>query len=285
MAPVELGILWAIPDMPLFKYYTDKRWKARRADREREYYLDQLWGLEEREALGFSGWLKALMFEAEDDLDERVVRRHSPEFQHYIEMRDIVEKLREMVDVAGVRISVAEIGRFEVVINGYLRLLIACKPLAKALQATNKSALQRELKELEKKLKHADRIVAPVFRERHKLLSDQVDRIPKLKATLELMRTRAEAVVYQLRNIHSHVLTDPGTDVNEVLDDMLQRQQAMIDPLGDLAADQMVDDFLNRPDTRAFLDRAEDELERETHAQLEPVQLGRAARARQKQGN
>jgi hypothetical protein len=226
-----------------------------------------------------------LVFEAEDDLDARVVRRKSQEFQHYIEMREIVAKLREMVHVSGVRISEAEVSRFEVVINGYLRLLVACRPLAKALEGTNKSALQRELKELEKKLKRADRTVAPVFRERHKLLSDQVERIPKLKATLELMRTRAEAVVYQLRNIHSHVLADPATDVNEVLDDMLQRQEMMIDPLGELAADQMVDDFLSRPATKAFLDHAEDELERETHPSLDPVQAGRAARARQKQGN
>ncbi len=283
MAPLELGILWAIPDMPLFKHYTDKRWTAKEAEREREYYLEQLWGLEEVETVGFGGWVKSLLFETVDNIDDRVVRRHSPEFEHYVEMREIVSKLREMVHVAGVRVSEAEIARFEVVINGYLRLLIACKPLARALENTDERALKRELKELQGKVRKAEPSVAAVFRERQKLLTDQLTRVPKLKATLELMRTRAEAVVYQLRNIHSNVLADPGADVNEVLDDMLQRQEMMIDPLGELQADQMVEEFLSRPSTKDFLDRAEGELERETHRELDPVQAGRAARSRQKQ--
>ena len=283
MAPVELGILWAVPDMRLFQHFTDKRWTAGEAERQRAYYLEQLWGLDERESTGFASWLKGLMFEAEDDLDARVVKRHTPEFRHYMEMRDIVAKLREMVHVAGVAVTQSEIARFEVVITGYLRMLIACKPLAQALAATDEAALKRELNELEHKLKRADRQVAAVFRERQKLLADQLARVPKLKATLELMRTRAEAVVYQLRNIHSHVLADPGADVDQVLEDMLLRQESMIDPLGELAADQMVDEFLNRPATRAFLDGAEAELERETHRELDPVDPMRAAHARQKQ--
>ena len=57
----------------------------------------------------------------------------------------------------------------------------------------------------------------------------------------------------------------------------------MSDPLGELANDQMVEDFLNRPATRAFLDRAEEELQRETHPQLDPVQAAQASRQRQKQ--
>lgn len=283
MAPLELGILWAIPDMPLFKHYTDKRWTEKEAFREREYYLEQLWGLEETVHVGFADWVKSLLIEEEDDLDTRVLRRHSSEFKHYLEMREIVAKLHEMVHVSGVAVSESEIARFEVVINGYLRLLIACRPMARALENTDERALKRELKELAAKLKRAEPQVAAVFRERQRLLTDQLTRVPKLKATLELMRTRAEAVVYQLRNIHSNVLADPGVDVNEVLDDMLQRQDAMIDPLGDLAADQRVEEFLSRPTTRAFLDSAESELQAETHRELEPAPSGRAARARQKQ--
>ncbi|GEM_PF-3062383 len=283
MAPVEMGILWTIPDMRLFQHYADKEWTEGAAEREREYYLDQLWGLEEVETVGFGEWVKNLLFETEENLDERVVRRHSPEFKHYLEMREIVAKLGEMVHVSGVAVTEAEVARFETVINGYLRLLIACRPLAQALEKTDERALRHELEQLAGKVKKAEPRVAAVFRERQKLLQDQLTRVPKLKATLELMRTRAEAVVYQLRNIHSNVLADPAADVNEVLDDMLQRQEMMIDPLGELQADQMVEEFLSRPSTKEFLDRAEDELERETHREIDPVQAGRAARRRQKQ--
>ena len=282
MAPVEIGILWAIPDMPLFKHYTDKKWAVDDVVRERAFYLEQLFGLQEQEDRGF---FANLFLEPEGDVDDRVLRRQSREFIHYLEMRAIVAKLREMVHVGGVSITESEIARFEVVINGYLRLLLGCKPLAMALQNTDERGLKREIKELEAKLKKADRQVAPVFRERKKLLGDQLARVPKLKATLELMRTRAEAIVYQLRNIHSHVLSDPGTDVNEVLDDMLKRQEAMIDPVGELAADQMVEEFLSRSTTKAFLDRAEEQLELETHRELAPAQAARAAQAGAKQSS
>jgi hypothetical protein len=73
--------------------------------------------------------------------------------------------------------------------------------------------------------------------------------LPKLQATFELFRTRADALLYQLRNIHSQVLADPGVDVNAVLDEMVERQEMIVDPLGELAADQMVDHLLGTRST------------------------------------
>jgi hypothetical protein len=58
------------------------------------------------------------------------------------------------------------------------------------------------------------------------------------------MRSRAEAIPYQLRSLHSQVLTEPGTGVHAMLDDMIERNEMLQDPLSDLEADEAVREFL-----------------------------------------
>jgi hypothetical protein len=63
-------------------------------------------------------------------------------------------------------------------------------------------------------------------------------------ATLELFRTRAETIVYQMRDIHGQSLADPGMNVHAFLEDLLEKQELMADPLGDLEADRAVRELL-----------------------------------------
>jgi len=256
LVAIEGAVLWILPDLPPFRMWVDKNWTHQEMMRERAYYLQQLWGV--RPLPPLTGWAKVAGWFAERDphadLDDRVMNRTAPESQQYLELRAIVARLRELVHIRGARITEIEINRFEQVINGFLRLLIACQPLARALKRTDERTLRRELEALEAKTRGAEPAVRAVLSERQRLLEGQIERIPRLQATLELMRTRAEAIVYQLHNIHSQVLADPGTDINTVLDEMVQRHDMMNDPIGQLESDQMVRDFLSRTDVRAQLE-------------------------------
>src|SRR5438045_2848159 len=44
-APLELGALWVIPDLPNFRAQIDAQVKINAFRRERSYCLDQLWGV------------------------------------------------------------------------------------------------------------------------------------------------------------------------------------------------------------------------------------------------
>lgn len=134
----------------------------------------------------------------------------------------------------------------EHVVNGHLRILIACRPLGAAVRGADQQQLERELEEVNERLEEATATLRPVLIERKRLLDKQLERIPRLGATLELLRARAEAILYQLRNVHSQVMTDPSTEVQGMLDEMVERQEMLADPLGDLATDQSVREILDK---------------------------------------
>jgi hypothetical protein len=241
MVPAQALVLWLTPDLPLFRRAVEQRFAEDQRELERAYYLEQLWGLA---PLPPQRGLKSLFVSAEGvPVDSRVTVR-SADFERYLEMRDIVRKLREMVPLANGRVTDEDIERLERVIIGYLRLLFACRPLGRAVSELDEAHLDRELAELRGRLEKADGTLRPVLLERKRLLDDQATRLPRLRATLELMRSRAEAIPYQLRSLHSQVLTEPGTGVQAMLDDMIERHEMLRDPLSDLEADEAVREFL-----------------------------------------
>jgi hypothetical protein len=248
LVPIETGVLWLLPDLPPFRAGVDARREAGEVERERAYYLDQLWGLRPRQHS--SVWARmaaALVQSPDEDMDARVIRRGSLEFANYMEMRAIVEKLRELVNVRGVKLSSADLGRLEQITIGYLRLLIACAPLEQALAHAAPEQLQEEIDTIERQLPGAESSVRAALQESMRLKQAELSRIPKIAATLELMRTRAGAIVQQLRNIQGQILSDPARDVNSMLDEMVERREMLADPLKDLANDQMLAEFLNTP--------------------------------------
>jgi hypothetical protein len=243
MLPAQALVLWLVPDLPPFRTAVEKRHEQKQREAERAYYLEQLWGLAPLPAKG----LKSLFVnEAEPDLDSRVVIR-SADYERYLEMRDIVKKLREMVPLANNRVTELDIERLQSVIIGYLRLLFACRPLGRAVSELDQGSLERELADVRTRLEGADSALRAVLQERKRLLEHQLSRLPRMRATLELMRTRAESIPYQLRNLHSQVLTDPGTGVHDMLDQMIERNEMLRDPLSDLQADEAVREFLAAP--------------------------------------
>jgi len=253
-APLELGALWVIPDLPSFRARIDRIEGAKDIARERAYYLQQLWGLGPKKSARpttLGKWIASCFVEFDDgDLDARVVKRDAA-FQKYLDMRDILRKLVDLETVRGVDIVSHELNRFEEVINGYLRYLMACRSLSEGLQGLDAAQLQTECQDLDAQLKDSSEELRAVLLERKRLRESQLDRLPKLKAMLELFRTRADAIVYQMRNIHGQVLADPGTDVNSFLEDMAEKHDLLADPIAELEADQAVREILQAGDKTA----------------------------------
>jgi len=247
-APLEMGALWVVPDLPNFRARIDQRQAAKDLQRERAYYLEQLWGLRPRErTLGqrLLGWFADV--DEEDSVDERVM---SPDaaFEHYVAMRQLIAKLLELEKVRGVHIVSNELGRLELVINGYLRYLVACRSLSDATKTLDAMRMRSEITAIDAQLVDAEASLRAVLLERRRLRTAQLERLPKVRAMLELLRTRADAIVYQMQNLHGQVLADPGVDVNAFLDEMVEKHELLADPLGDLEADQEIREFLRRPD-------------------------------------
>jgi hypothetical protein len=252
---IQAATLWVVPDVPPFRKSVDEKYRQQRLLDERAYYLDQLFGLAEPPGPK-KGFLARLFFEGPPvDLDSRIVERHSKECRDYLEMREIIKKLDELRNIRGVRLHENDINRLEVVVNGYLRLLISCEPLEQAVAGLDRRRLERDVADIEQQLPKADATVRPALVERLRLARTQLERHPKLEATLHLFRTRAEASVQQLRQIHGQVLADPGVDMTTVLDDMMEKQELLTDPLGQLAADQMVREVLTGATAPAGVDK------------------------------
>jgi hypothetical protein len=237
--PVEALVLWLASDLPPLRRSVDARFERKRRDAERGYYLQQLWGLVPEPPKSFGDRIRGLFVAGSaHDVDERLPRgAHAAD---YLEMRDIVAKLREMVPHAEGRVTDRDVERLERVINGYLRVLFACGPLSRAVEECDEKALSRELADVEARLAGADAALRPVLLERKHLLETQLQRLPRLRATLELLKARAQAIPQQLRNLLSQVLTDPGTEVQASLDDMIERNDMLADPLADLQGDEAV---------------------------------------------
>lgn len=254
LVPLELGVLWILPDLPFFRTWADKTFQQQQATQERAFYLEQLFGLKPRAEKTLMGKLKTLFVdtapETGDQVDLRIATPDSPDARRYLEMRAIINRLRELSGVRGALVGELELNRFENVVNGWLRLLIACRPLYQAISRIDERTLKNELTQLERKQEEADGPLKAVLAERIRLLAGQLERIPRLQATLELFRTQADAIYYQLHNVHSQVLADPGTNVQGILDDMIQKNDMMADPLGQLETDQLIRDMLARTEKK-----------------------------------
>jgi hypothetical protein len=236
LVPAEAALLWAVPDLPPFRRAVDEKHRQLRLRAERQLYLAQLWGLAP-ERRGPGDWLRELFVVREvDDLDARVVHR-GPDFQQYLELRDIVRKLAAIATLASSRITAADIARLEDAVNGYLRVLVAIRPVARALATIDPRAVDEELADVGAKLERADASARPALVERQRLLAARKARYPRLEATLGLLRSRAEAIPEQVRNLHGQVLTDPAKDLQSALDEMVERRELLADALADLDTD------------------------------------------------
>lgn len=245
---LEVGLLWILPDVPKFKAWVDTMHAQKKLLDERAFFLDKLFGLHARkDERGLLARLFVESHETNDDIDARIQSRRSEACTHYLEMRDIVRKISELTSVRGVRIGERDVERLELSINGYLRLLLACDPIAQAVDALDPRELQRDLERIDEEMESAPAPMRTALGERRRLAQGHLDRLPKLEATLQLFRARAEAIVHHLRQLHGQVLADPGLDVTSALNDMIERQEILTDPLGQLAADQVVQEFLRKP--------------------------------------
>lgn len=260
--PVEALAVWVVPDLPPFRARIDEQGEREALIAERAYYLEQLWGLRPR-SQSFGERVRGLFVAREvDDYDQRIDRR-TQDCERYLEMRTILRKLREMVPLARTRVTERDVRMLERVVNGYLRLLVACRPLARAVNELEQAGLGPELAKVHERLEGADPTLRPVLLERKRLLEAQLARAPKLRATLELLRARAEALPHQLRNLHAQLLAEPGAEVHGALEEMLERNELLADPLADLRADEAVRELLQSST-------------RETGARARPAKQGAA---------
>ncbi len=242
---VEAGALWVVPDLPPFRRSVNEQLEYKDVLVERAYYLHQLWGLRPPARRSFGAKLAGLFAETvTDDLDDRIERLDTRAAE-YLELRRTVRKLRELRELRDVKLHEHELARLELVINGYLRLQVAARVLAKAVSNLDETKLRRELQEVVEQLEGVGKgELRAVLTERKRLCDARLARLPKLVATLELFRTRAETIVNQMRNIHSQVLADPGTNVTAYLGDLVERHEILVDPLGTLEAEHLLDDLV-----------------------------------------
>ena len=113
------------------------------------------------------------------------------------------------------------------------------------LSSVNIKNLKREIEAAQEQFEQANQTVKPALLERVRFLRAKLERLPKTQALHALYKTRAEAIVFQMRHIVSQVLTDPGTNVNSFLEDMVERHELMVDPLASLEAEQAIEDMLD----------------------------------------
>jgi hypothetical protein len=250
LVPLQALVLWLGPDLPPLRRALDARVAQEQLDAERAYYLEQLWGLAPLAPKSAGARLQALFVgEPKVDPDARLLGGRGSE--KYREMRDILAKLRDMVPIAAGRVTEPDIERIDHVIVSYLRLLVACQPLGRALNATDEAGLHAQLQYVDARLGGADAALRAVLLEQKRLVESQLARLPRLRATLELLHVRAEAIPQQLRNLQSQVLTDPGSEVHSMLDDLIERNDVLADPLADLQADEAVRELLSDAHARA----------------------------------
>ncbi len=246
LAGAEAGVLWVVPDLPQFRAKIDKEMDEGDIMKERAYYMDQLWGLEPEPEKSLGQTITSWLTEAPPvDLNERVLNRDAASYHDYHEMVGIIAKLKELEELRGVSIPKRDINRLETVINGYLRVVIAAQSMAKSLSSVNIKSLKKELDAAQEQFESAGKTVKPALLERVRFLKAKLERLPKTQALHALYKTRAEAIVFQMRHIVSQVLTDPGTNVNSFLEDMVERHELMVDPLASLEAEQEVDSLLD----------------------------------------
>lgn len=241
LVPLEAGALWVLPDLPPFRARVDRKHTEREIARERSYYLEYLFGIRPAEkTLAQRVW--GLFVERDDETDETLSITHagSKEHSRYRELQEIVVKLRELDKVRGIGLAEHDFLRFEQVINGYLRLLLAYRSLGRALGAVDTRALEKEQEEIEAQLVTSPSELRSVLLERRQMCDAQLQRLPKLTAVRELFGARIDAIVLQFGNLYGQVVSDPGTNVNTLLDEMVERHEILADPLGELEADQMV---------------------------------------------
>lgn len=159
-------------------------------------------------------------------------------------MRGIVTRLGELVGMPAVRLTQTEVDRLEELITGYLRVLAACRPLRQAISAIDERALKRELDQVTRALELATPEIRPALIEREALTRAQLERLPQLIATLQLFESRARSIVHQFHHIQTQVIANPAMDVHSMVSEIVERQALATDPLGALAADQAVQDFM-----------------------------------------
>lgn len=246
-AGLQAGVLWVLPDLPFWRAYVNEKHRAERLLQERAYYLKELWGLDDPPKPK-GNFVSRLFVEApEPDLDTRILNRHDPSCRDYLEMRQIATKLNELRAVPGVQLSGNDIDRLDVIVNGYLRLLFATRPLQAAIARLELPVLRREVQQLEAELERADPAVRPAIEERIRIAEAQMERRPKLEAMLHLYRSRISDMVHQIRNLQGQVLANPTSDVHAMLDEMASAQEMVADPFGHLAADQLIRELSASP--------------------------------------
>lgn len=243
LLPAQALVLWLAPDLPPLRKAVDAKNLRAQRDAERKYYLEQLFSLAPLPEPTVGERLKR-MFVSGSEPDPDLRLRRTAATAPYLEMRNIVAKLEEMIPLSQGRVTPHDIERFEGVINAYLRIMFACQPLERAVSEMNEPELARELADVDGRIGQADTTLRPVLAERKRLLESQRSRLPRLRASLELLRARADALPHQLRNVQTQVLTDPGSEVHAMLDDMLERNDLLSDPLADLADDDAVRQLL-----------------------------------------
>ena len=245
---VEAAALWILPDLPAFRAIVDVGGTERRVDKERAFYVKELFGV---------GPHSNSRFFVADRVDWADAAG-GPKSAVWKEFRDLYRTVDQLRDIARVRhdgdLTPARLAQVDLALNGWLRLLFAQKALARAVERANEEVLWSRVDDLKEQIRKAPAIHGAVLKERLRLALHQLRAVPKLKARLELCEAKAETIAFSLRQMGDAAAASQGSDVALLAEGLVDQYEFLERDLSELAAQNDMRELMGEIDWTAELE-------------------------------
>ena len=245
---VEAAALWILPDLPAFRAIVDIGGAERRVDKERAFYIKELFGVAQA--------ANPKLFAADRAEWVGVAVRHNHDsWKEFLDLYGVVDQLR---DIARVRhdsdLTSARLVQVDLALNGWLRLLFAQKALTRAVERANEEALWARVDDLKEQIRKAPAVHGAVLKERLRLALHQLRAVPKLKARLELCNAKAETIAFSLRQMGDAAAASQGSDVALLAEGLVDQYEFLERDLSELAAQNDMRELMGEIDWTAELE-------------------------------
>lgn len=243
---IEAALLWVVPDLPAFRQHVELRTSAVRIERERTYYLKQLFGLVEVKRSPGQRLLGLFIEQPERDLDERIVDQKHESARNYRQMRQLAGEVIKIARMRGVSVPSHE-QLLERIVNRFLGLLLIRRLLASALAEIDGEALTQQIERVQQQLTHATPEARVVLHESLDRYHASIAKLSQLQLTLQLVAKRIDATRKVFCQLHGRALGEADLDLNAVLSEMAERKTIAADPFAELRTDRLMRELLVRP--------------------------------------
>lgn len=204
----EALALWIVPDIPSVQKRLDATEKDDTLETRRWYYLNALWRVQRPVSTNpFFAQRPVRWAEVEG---RRYNTEDDNQFTTFIRLVQIVEGLYSLRTIRPDAVTVAQIGRIDDTINGWLARLYTAKNITDTLAQMDRSVLADELARLEKMyatIDPKDTSSQVVLGERLRALQAKADLIPALEKKRGLVLAEADTIVQQIETLNAQART------------------------------------------------------------------------------